>query len=277
MWLLVHAEITARRDTIVTQSVRGGEKDLEELSNTSKGKGFTFAQVHCNAIMDKSLSDKALRIYCYLIWRQGRKDFSWPSMASIGKDLDMSESSAHRHIEELEQRGYLTVEHITGRSNHYTIEAEGTTVVHDITTTVTDDTPVTGDTPTPVTGDTQNDNHLNDIPPSPKKREKVAAPAEIVWVHETIGQYIIPKAAYSLVIPVVQKKRDPDLIKRCWAAWAAKGYKPTNLGWLTEWYASGVIPKNGNGQVPKENPGITAARMYAKRHGIEGIDYGDTG
>ena len=115
-----------------------------------KGKGWTFAQVPIALIMEPEMSSSAKVLFCYLVWRQGTKDNSWPSMRTMAKDMYVREKTVREWTRELEDAGYLSIEHRNGHSNLYVIHAEK-------------QTPNKNVTPTPNKNVTQNYNHLNDI------------------------------------------------------------------------------------------------------------------
>jgi len=64
--------------------------------------------VWAEALLDLRLTATQYRVFCYLVWRQGSNGESWPSKDRIAKDLGMSSSTAHRAVEVLVERGYIT-------------------------------------------------------------------------------------------------------------------------------------------------------------------------
>jgi len=54
-----------------------------------------------------------------------------------------------------------------------------------------------------------------------------------------------------------------DLIE-FWHKWREKGFKPTNLSWLTDWSVTGVIGTNGH--KPQAIPqGVSAAQSWLQK------------
>jgi len=74
--------------------------------------------------------------------------------------------------------------------------------------------------------------------------QQAAALPEIRVYHETTG--IIPGSGqWETVWQTIRGmngKGDPEYLRPFWLAWTAKGYRPNNLDWLTEWAVSGEIP-----------------------------------
>jgi len=74
--------------------------------------------------------------------------------------------------------------------------------------------------------------------------QQAAALPEIRVYHETTG--MIPGSGqWETVWQTIRGmngKGDPEYLRPFWLAWTAKGYRPNNLDWLTEWAVSGEIP-----------------------------------
>lgn len=83
-----------------------------------------------------------------------------------------------------------------------------------------------------------------------------------------------PKQCYQQVIDTLGEHPDGPRAADCYAAWTARGYKPTNLdGWLG-WYRDGIPPsgppgKNGSKQVLNEPAGFEAIRQFRKERGLD--------
>lgn len=120
--------------------------------------GWTFAQVPIALITDKAISDGARVLFAYLVWRQGTHRAAWPSMARIAADLGISASTARRRIQELEDRGWLTVEERVGTSNLYMLHAERHGCKNDTPPVTADSSPLSEMTSPPIMTDTQNEN-----------------------------------------------------------------------------------------------------------------------
>lgn len=82
------------------------------------------------AMCDTRLTHAEYRTLSYLLWRQGGNHSAWPTLATIGMDLGMSESTVRRAIRHLTELGYLSVTLNPGRGkpNDYRCEKP---VTHD--------------------------------------------------------------------------------------------------------------------------------------------------
>jgi hypothetical protein len=70
------------------------------------------------------------------------------------------------------------------------------------------------------------------------KDERSMSPA-IVSFRRLTGLYP-PKVNYEQVISVLGDNPDELKMKRCYQDWCARGFKPTNINWLLDWYVNGV-------------------------------------
>jgi len=59
------------------------------------------------ALLDKRLSPTELRVYLYLLWRQGNHDCAWPSQAAIAKALDLTEEGVRKIILRLKSKDWI--------------------------------------------------------------------------------------------------------------------------------------------------------------------------
>ncbi len=76
---------------------------------------------------DTELSHMARAVYMYLKDRSDTKGTCWPKIKSIAKDLNISQSTVKRALNELEKAGYITRkrryrENGSYTSNLYTIQ-----------------------------------------------------------------------------------------------------------------------------------------------------------
>lgn len=63
-----------------------------------------------------------------------------------------------------------------------------------------------------------------------------------------------PRGIHHLIDAALATRDDPELLRRCYETWLARGYRPENIAWLQEWYTAGTIPsqaRNGNGKSPE--------------------------
>ena len=70
------------------------------------------------------------------------------------------------------------------------------------------------------------------------KDERSVSPA-IISFRRLTGLYP-PKVNYEQVISVLGDQPDEAKMKRCYQDWCARGFKPTNINWLLDWYVNGV-------------------------------------
>jgi hypothetical protein len=83
--------------------------------------------------------------------------------------------------------------------------------------------------------------------PNPKLSPAVNAFAQVT------GKFP-PRGIHHLIDAAFETRDDPDLLRRCYETWLARGYRPENIAWLQEWYTAGAIPsqtRNGNGKSPE--------------------------
>ena len=86
--------------------------------------GWTFAQTPIWAICDDRLTDKAVRVFGYLYYRQGTNPDCWPSVNKIAEDMGCSHDTINRALKNLDDLGYVVIKHRQGRSSKYTVIAQ---------------------------------------------------------------------------------------------------------------------------------------------------------
>ncbi len=78
-----------------------------------------------DVILNPKLTATAVRLYLYLLWRQGKNSDTWPSIDTICTDLFISVATARRSLESLRQQELLLIvgKRVGGRgfSNHYKV------------------------------------------------------------------------------------------------------------------------------------------------------------
>lgn len=96
----------------------------------------------------------------------------------------------------------------------------------------------------------------------PKTDPRSSLPAIIAFHHVT-GIYP-PKPNYDQVICLLGDHPDEQRMLTCYQSWCARGYKPTNMNWLLEWYADGGPPGKLS---PKNKPliGLDAVKAEQER------------
>jgi hypothetical protein len=111
--------------------------------------------------------------------------------------------------------------------------------------------------------------------PTPSKTKKVqpskadprtSHPA-IIAVFEVTGRRP-DKDLYNKIIRTLGDEPDGQRLVECFEAWRGKDYKPTNYGWITDWYVNGIPEKalNGHrsqyGQPKQANPRVDTILSY---------------
>lgn len=81
---------------------------------------------HPDAIYGSRLPQRAILVYMYLCARSNRKGECYPSIRTISKDLEQSDSTVKRAIKDLEDKNYIRKENRIRKnggksSNLYTI------------------------------------------------------------------------------------------------------------------------------------------------------------
>ena len=71
---------------------------------------------HPDAIYGSGMSQRAILVYMYLCARANRKGECYPSIKTIARDLELSDSTVKRAIKELKQKDFIQIENRT-RSN----------------------------------------------------------------------------------------------------------------------------------------------------------------
>lgn len=90
-----------------------------------KGKGWNFAFVPKDVFLSKELDHADVRVYCYLLWRQGQNDNAWPSVETMSKDMDMSEGGVKRSLKGLVKNNWIRRErNYKGNSTTYIYEKQ---------------------------------------------------------------------------------------------------------------------------------------------------------
>lgn len=85
-------------------------------------KAHRFAAVPEHLIRDRSLTDRAFRLWCILDRYAGADDAAFPLRSTLAADLDCSPASLDRAVAELVEGGWLHKERRgQGRSNLYTL------------------------------------------------------------------------------------------------------------------------------------------------------------
>ncbi len=72
-----------------------------------------------------------------------------------------------------------------------------------------------------------------------KQKDKRNISPAIISFRRLTGLYP-PKINYDQVISVLGDSPDEAKMKRCYQEWCGRGFKPTNLNWLLDWYVNGV-------------------------------------
>ena len=71
---------------------------------------------------------------------------------------------------------------------------------------------------------------------APDPRSKHPA---ILAIQAITGRYP-SKNIYDAIIRIVGETPNCEDLKTCFEAWCLKGFRPTNFGWVTDWYITGI-------------------------------------
>jgi DNA-binding transcriptional ArsR family regulator len=92
------------------------------------------------AVTDTALEHAHLRVLCAIgIHTDASGAGAWTSVATLCREAGVSESTVHRALTALSERGYIRITHRTGRSNLYEVVLQGVSPVTE--GGATDDTP----------------------------------------------------------------------------------------------------------------------------------------
>lgn len=70
-------------------------------------KGWNWAAIPADVILDKALNDLDVRVYGYLLWRCGKKGHAWPGEERIAEELNKSTRTIARAIQNLKSNGWI--------------------------------------------------------------------------------------------------------------------------------------------------------------------------
>jgi hypothetical protein len=107
----------------------------------------------------------------------------------------------------------------------------------DITETTSDNnlSPI-GETPTP-------DQEIQSPKTKPKRDERLDHPA--ITVFREVTQRYPLKPTFDLIIRALGENPNKERLKEVYEEWCARGFKPTNVSGLLEWYKTGITKYNG--------------------------------
>jgi DNA-binding transcriptional ArsR family regulator len=242
-----------------------------------------FSILQAAAISDTRISDAQFRTLAAL-GRYGNKDgWCFPSLQTLGKDLNKSPQAVSRDIIALVKLGYVEkhsrFDKKSGsrQSNLYRLKFD-TYSTPDVDTPSTPDvdTPSTPDVDTPSTPDVEvnalyNDT-VNEIKNSAAKPPKAETPAEVKLFRDVTGKYPnranFDDVARQVQATAARLQRDctADDLRPFFAAWTGKGYKPVNLAWL-EWAATGIIPNNQRASAAQQPAAFDAINQWLQSKG----------
>jgi len=74
------------------------------------------------ALLDRSLSPAAYRVFAYLFWRQGSNKVSWPSQDVIAEDVGLTVRAVKNLTKKLEKRGYIRIARPNGQGRGHSLQ-----------------------------------------------------------------------------------------------------------------------------------------------------------
>ena len=69
--------------------------------------GWNFAFVPKDVFLSKELTHADVRLYCYLLWRSGTKDNSWPGVETMAGDTGMSYAAVKLSLRSLIENNWI--------------------------------------------------------------------------------------------------------------------------------------------------------------------------
>ena len=104
--------------------------------------------------------------------------------------------------------------------------------------------------------------------PAKKPQDERATHPALVAIREVKGAYPT-KDLWDLIIDKVGSHPDVPKLRQCWEAWRVRNYSPQNLGWLVDWYFTGIPPANGRGGMSKVDASVAAGRSWVAKKEAE--------
>jgi hypothetical protein len=96
-------------------------------------------------------------------------------------------------------------------------------------------------------------------PKAPSKADARTSSPAIQCVYAISGGKYPPKPMYDRLIETLGSSPDGPKLRRCYEAWIERGYNPNAWTWATEWYTTGIPPRNGSRASPDGVPRGQAA------------------
>lgn len=198
------------------------------------------------------------------------------SLGKIAERLGMSERTIIRHLETLCNGGYLmdTTPNLKNKPHIYA-DTKKIVVRMNLSAGVTESHPAM--TESQRQGDRES---VEETSKKEKKKQNIKEGAKapntkhaadfpgVVLFREVTERYPA-KDTFEIVDNAVKKinsrlGRDAvkDDILPFWQHWRSKGWRPTNLTWLTDWAVSGVIPQQGRPQPANEPKAFDGIRSW---------------
>lgn len=136
------------------------------MSRLRRRDRYTVLPEHL--VRDRTLSDRAVRLWCLLDRYAGKDEVAFPSRETLSRDLSCSRPSVDRAVSELVDSGWMSkIRRERGGVNEYTLlekPASGGVITPDDTPPVltSDDTPLSLVSTPVITGDAQKEASLSD-------------------------------------------------------------------------------------------------------------------
>jgi len=93
----------------------------------------------------------------------------------------------------------------------------------------------------------------------PRPRDPRLDEAAIKAFHEVTERHP-PKVCWDRIIKTVGNNPHIERMRECFVTWCSKGFKPTNLDWLFDWYINGIP----GGQIAKQQRHETASERNVR-------------
>lgn len=216
---------------------------------------------------------------------------AWPGVESLARKCRMSPRNVRYLLRQLETKGLLVTERRDGRTHLFRIPyPKGGKPTAPLQ-------PTAGGKPTAPRGEghckgggkpTSAESSLNhqgtittsrgtesDQPPKQRaKRKRKTDPRRnhpaIQAVRDVTNRYPA-KALWDDIIKLLGDEPRIDEVRLCFKEWVRRGFNPTNLAWLDEWFVSGIPPRRVS-QTSVQDQTADVIRRYRERHNIGATD-----
>lgn len=220
------------------------DNQKQQVIDDGSAGGYFITIPHL--VDDMGLSPQAYRLYGHLKRVAGESGKCWQSTTTLAEHCNMSAGAISAAKKELVEYHLIRIgsrRTNTGAANHVItlIDIWYQNTIHCGALTKQAIEPA----PEPIRVEDQPLATAADpLRPEPKRQRKSTAdprtshPAIVAL--RTVTGHLPPKGAYDLIISRLGENPDQSKLSTVFAAWTARGYKPTNLSGVMDWYTGGI-------------------------------------